>query len=676
MSYPNLLKPLDLGFTTLKNRVVMGSMHTGLEDRFWNYGKLAAYFEARAKGGAGMLVTGGISPNREGWLAPAGGTLNNKLDVFNHKRVTRAAHRHGAKMILQILHSGRYGYQPFVVSASAIKSPISPFKPRAMTEKQILATVADFANTALLAKKAGYDGVEVMGSEGYLINQFLSSHVNQRSDRWGGDIHGRMRFAQSIVQAIRGAVGDKFIIMFRLSLLDLVPDGNTMDEVITVAKMLEDSGVTLLNTGIGWHEARVPTIVTSVPRAAFADVSAEIKKHVKMPVIASNRINMPETAEKILESNQADLIQMARPFLADPEWVNKAATNRSDEINTCIACNQACLDHTFANKRASCLVNPQACHETELVYVKTKSPRRVGVIGGGVAGMSAAITAAQCGHQVTLFEASSELGGQFNYAKVIPGKEEFHETVRYFKRMLELRGVNVELNRIMTREELISQHLDDVIIATGVVPRSLKLEGADLPHVHSYADVLSGKVVCGKRVAVIGAGGIGYDMSEFLVAPSEQDEPQTISEWRSEWGVTQEADYETEGGLVKPHAPTPEREVYMLQRKDTPFGKDLGKTTGWVHRAHIKKNMVKTLGGVSYQRITPEGLWIERGGQEQLLRVDDIVVCAGQVSVADLIIEDASFETKVHVIGGAKLAGELDAKRAIKEGAEVAAALG
>ena len=462
-SYQHVLQPLDLGFTTIRNRTVMGSMHSGLEDRFYNYPKLAAYFAERAKGGVGLIITGGISPNRQGWLLPAGGTMNTWGDVINHRIVTHAVHKHGAKILMQILHSGRYGYQPFVVSSSPIKSPISPFKPRKLSDKQILSTIDDYARCANLAKKAGYDGVEIMGSEGYLINQFLSRHVNQRDDRWGGDIEGRMRFAVELVKAIRAKVGEKFIICFRLSMIDLVQDGNTMEEVIIVAKALEQAGVTLLNTGIGWHEARIPTIVTSVPRAAFVNVTAEVKQHVSIPVIASNRINMPETAEQILADGQADMIQMARPFLADPYWVNKTAENRVNEINTCIACNQACLDHTFQNKRASCLVNPQACHETELVYIKTKKPKRVAVVGGGVAGMSAATVAAQRGHQVTLFEANSDIGGQFNLAKVVPGKEEFHETIRYFKVQLEKTGVDVRLNTQINREQLEREGFEEVL---------------------------------------------------------------------------------------------------------------------------------------------------------------------------------------------------------------------
>ncbi len=674
-SYAHILKPLHLGFTTIKNRVVMGSMHTGLEDRFYNYPKLAAYFGERAKGGVGLIITGGISPNRQGWLLPAGGTMNTLGDVAPHRLVTHAVHKHGAKILMQILHAGRYGYQPFVVSASPIKSPISPFKPRQMSDKQILDTIDDYAKTASIAKKAGYDGVEIMGSEGYLLNQFLSRHVNQRDDRWGGDIHNRMRFSVEIVKAIRAEVGEKFIICFRLSLLDLVHDGNTMDEVVTVAQALEKAGITLLNTGIGWHEARVPTIVTSVPRAAFVDYTAEVKKHVSVPVIASNRINMPDTAEEILAAGKADMVQMARPLLADAFWVNKTATNRVDEINTCIACNQACLDHSFQNKRASCLVNPRAAYETELVYVKTKKPKKIAVVGGGVAGMSAATVAASRGHNVTLFEAAKEVGGQFNLAKVVPGKEEFHETIRYFKVQIEKTGVELRLNTRVNREQLEREGYDEVIVATGVLPRGLRIEGSDAPQVLSYAEVLRGASV-GNNVAVIGAGGIGFDVSEFLLKPENQPQPQPLADWKREWGIDPNPNYMTEGGSVPAEVDAPIRQIYLMQRKTTPLGIGLGKTSGWVHRAQLKKHAVRMMRGVQYKSVTDEGLWVETNGHDQLLRVDTIVVCAGQESVKDLMPEEGENTlANYHIIGGAKLAAELDAKRAIREGAELAAKL-
>jgi len=673
-TYPHLLAPLDLGFTTLRNRVIMGSMHTGLEDRFFNYGKLAEFYRERARGGVGLIVTGGISPNRQGWLLPFGGTMNFIGDVFNHRRVTKAVHQEGGKILMQILHAGRYGYQPLVVSASAVKSPISPFKPRALTERGIEATIRAYARCARLARLAGYDGVEVMGSEGYLLNQFLCARTNERRDRWGGSIENRMRLPVEIVKRIRNRVGSDFIVMYRHSLLDLVDGGNTWDDVVKVAQALEQAGVSIINTGFGWHEARVPTIVTSVPRAAFASVVGRLRREVKIPVVASNRINMPADAEAILARGDADMISMARPFLADAQFVEKAAAGRADEINTCIGCNQACLDHTFSNKRASCLVNPRACHETELVYAKTRAPRKVAVVGAGPAGLSAATVAAECGHAVTLFEASDSVGGQFKIAMQIPGKEEFRETIRYFARKLELTGVKVELGRRVARDELLAGGYDDVIVATGIKVRMPPIEGIDHPKVLSYIDVLQNKAPVGKRVAIIGAGGIGFDVSEYLLHDPSYPLPTPIGDWASEWGVDLEAT--TCGGLVAPADPRPARQLFLMQRKKSKPGASLGKTSGWVHRAILSRNGVVMMAGVQYNRIDDHGLRITVGGEERLIAVDNVVVCAGQDSLADLMPADgASQGPRFHKIGGAAVAAELDAKRAIKEGAELAASL-
>jgi len=672
--YPHLLAPLDLGFTTLRNRVIMGSMHTGLEDRFYNYGKLAAFYRERAKGGVGLIVTGGISPNRQGWLLPAGGTMNFIGDIFNHRKVTRAVHEEGGKILMQILHSGRYGYQPFVVSASAVKSPISKFKPKALTESGIEATIKDYARCAKLAKMAGYDGIEVMGSEGYLLNQFLCARTNQRQDRWGGSIENRMRLPVEIIKRIRATVGKEFIIMYRHSLLDLVEGGNTWDEVLTVAHALEQAGVNILNTGIGWHEARVPTIVTSVPRAAFASVAGRLRREVKIPVVASNRINMPFEATDVIARGDADMVSMARPFLADPEFVVKAATGRTDEINTCIGCNQACLDHTFSNKRASCLVNPRACHETELVYAKAATRRKVAVVGAGPAGLSAATVAAECGHDVTLFDSSTEVGGQFRIAMQIPGKEEFSETIRYFRRKLDLTGVKLRLGQRVTRDELIAGGYDDVIVATGIKVRMPPIEGINHAKVLSYLDVLQKKVPVGKRVAIIGAGGIGFDVGEYLLHHPEHPLPMPIAQWAGEWGVDLEAT--TSGGLVAPEPADPARQIFLMQRKTSKVGAGLGKTSGWVHRATLSRNGVVMMAGVTYNKIDDQGLHITVGGEERLVPVDHVVICAGQDSLTELMPpEGTTGGPRFHKIGGAALAAELDAKRAIKEGAELAVSL-
>ncbi len=672
--FPHLLEPLDLGFTQLRNRVMMGSMHTGLEDRFYNYGKLAAYFRERARGGVGLIVTGGISPNRQGWLLPFGGTMNFFGDIFNHSKVTRAVHEEGGKIVMQILHAGRYGYQPFIVSASDKQAPISKFKPKALDEAGIEKTIKAYVRCARLAQKSGYDGVEIMGSEGYLLNQFLCVRTNHRTDRWGGSIENRMRLPVEIVRRVRAAVGEKFIIMYRHSILDLVEGGNSWDEVVAVAQALEKAGVTLFNTGIGWHEARVPTIVTSVPRAAFASVSGRLKEAVTIPVIASNRINMPAQAEEIIASGTADMVSMARPFLADPEFVEKAAEGRVDEINTCIACNQACLDHTFSNQRASCLVNPRAAHETELQYVKKPITKRVAVVGAGPAGLSAATVAASCGHDVSLFDSSDSIGGQFKIAMQIPGKEEFKETLRYFAKRLEITGVKVHLNRRVTREELVAQGFDHIIIATGITPRTPRIEGVDHPKVMSYLDVLLHKKPVGKKVAIIGAGGIGFDVAEYLLHDPATPLPISLNTWLGEWGIDLQA--RQNGGLVKPHVAPPLREIHLLQRKASKVGAGLGKTSGWVHRATLQRNQVKMVAGVEYQKIDDQGLHIVVGGQAQVLDVDHIIMCAGQESLTELMPQQVSESgPKFHKIGGAALASELDAKRAIKEGAELAASL-
>jgi 2,4-dienoyl-CoA reductase (NADPH2) len=673
-TYPHLLAPLDLGFTTLRNRVIMGSMHTGLEDRFYNYGKLAAFYRERARGGVGLIVTGGISPNMQGWLLPFGGTLNFAGDVLNHRRVTRAVHEEGGKILMQILHAGRYGYQPLVVSASGVKSPISPFRPRTLTKRGIAKTIAAYARCARLAKQAGYDGVEVMGSEGYLLNQFLCARTNQRQDAWGGSIENRMRLPVEIVKRIRAQVGPDFIIMYRHSLLDLVDGGNTWDEVVAVARALELAGVTILNTGFGWHEARVPTIVTSVPRGAFASVAGRLRRVVTIPVVASNRINMPAEAEDILARGDADMVSMARPFLADPEFVAKAAAGRADEINTCIGCNQACLDHTFANKRASCLVNPRACHETELVYAKTSAPKKVAVVGAGPAGLSAATVAAECGHDVTLFDGSDSIGGQFKIAMQIPGKEEFSETIRYFGRKLELLGVKLRLGQRVTREQLLKGGYDDVIVATGIKVRMPPIEGIKHPKVLSYVEVLQHKAPVGKRVAIIGAGGIGFDVGEYLLHDPSHRLPVPIAEWTREWGVDLAAT--TKGGLVKPADPAPVRQLYLMQRKASKLGAGLGKTSGWVHRATLQRNGVVMMAGVQYDKIDDQGLHVTVGGERKVIDVDNVVICAGQDSLTELMPADGeSGGPRFHKIGGAALAAELDAKRAIREGAELAVSL-
>ncbi len=672
-NYPNMLAPLDLGFTTLKNRVLMGSMHTGLEEEKNGFEKLAAFYAERAKGGVGLIVTGGISPNLRGRLMPHGMQLSYKWQAKKHQVVTQAVHDNGSKIALQILHAGRYAYHPFSVSASKKKSPINPFTPRAMSKRSIRCTIADFAKTADLAKFAGYDGVEVMGSEGYLINQFICRRSNKRTDEWGGSYQNRMRFPIEIVKAIRQRVGNDFIIIFRLSMLDLVEDGSTFEEAVELAKELEKAGVTIINTGIGWHEARVPTIVTSVPRAAFSWVTEKMKAHVNIPLVTTNRINTPEVAEQILASGQADIVSMARPMLADPNFVKKATAGKADEINTCIACNQACLDHVFKAKRASCLVNPQACFETELKFETASTPKSIAVVGAGPAGLAFACYAAERGHKIDIFDSRSEIGGQFNYAKQIPGKEEFYETLRYYAKQIEVLGINLHLNELVTVKTLAGKGYDDVVVATGIKPRTPAIPGIKHEKVLSYIEVLRDHKPVGKRVAVIGAGGIGFDVSEFLVEEEGESPSTNTKQWLSEWGVTD--DSQTVGGLTPAKNTAPAREVFLLQRKDTKVGAGLGKTSGWVHRATLQKKNVEMIKGASYDLIDDQGLHITVDGVKKVLDVDNVILCAGQEPFRELFEQLQSEKITTHLIGGAFEAGELDAKRAIRQGAELAASI-
>ena len=671
--YPHLLAPLDLGFTTLKNRVLMGSMHTGLEDKSNDFPKLAAYFAERARGGVGLMVTGGFAPNIEGWLSPFGSRLASSSSAKKHRVITDAVHADGSKIALQILHAGRYGYTPLSVAPSKIRSPITPFTPRALSARGIERQIKCFVRAGVLAREGGYDGVEVMGSEGYFINEFLVTHTNHRSDEWGGSYENSMRLPVEIVRRTREAVGKDFIIIYRLSMLDLIPDGQSWDEVVMLAKAIEKAGATLINTGIGWHEARVPTIATSVPRAAFAWVTKKMKHEVTIPLITTNRINAPDVADKIIADGCADMVSMARPLLADADFVNKAAAGRADEINTCIGCNQACLDHVFVQKRASCLVNPRACHETELVFRPTAKKKRVAVVGAGPAGLACSTALAECGHSVELFDAAGEIGGQFNMAKVIPGKEEFHETLRYFKRRIEVTGVKLTLNRRVSVDDL--KGFDDVILATGVTPRDPKIPGQELPHVLSYIEVLLLKKPVGKRVAVVGAGGIGFDVSEYLVHDGHSPTLDN-AEWMKEWGV---ADPSTvRGGVTKPEVTPAAREVVLLQRKSTQVGKGLAKTTGWIHRAALKKKKVEMIAGVNYESIDERGLHITFGEKREkptLIEVDNIVLCAGQESLRELQAPLEAAGVKVHLVGGAFEAGELDAKRAIDQASRLAASL-
>ena len=672
MDYPHLFAPLDLGFVTLPNRVLMGSMHTGLEDRARDYDRLAAYFAERARGGVGLMVTGGIAPNIEGWLKPFGGRLAMPWHVARHRKLTAATHAEGGRICMQILHGGRYAYHPLSVAPSRIKSPISPFTPRALSARGVERTINDFVGCARLAQDAGYDGVEIMGSEGYLINEFIAARTNTRTDDWGGSAEKRMRFPIEIVRRTRAAVGRDFIIIYRLSMLDLVDDAQSWDEILSLAKAVESAGATLINTGIGWHEARIPTIVTSVPRAAFVAVTAKLKGEVGVPLITTNRINMPHVAEQILARGEADMVSMARPLLADPDWVNKARANRADRINTCIACNQACLDHVFENRLASCLVNPRACHETELVVAAAPQRRRFAVVGAGPAGLAAATTLAARGHSVTLFDQADAIGGQFNMAKRIPGKEEFHETLRYFGHRIGDTGVELRLSTRATSAELAAAAFDAVVVATGVTPRAVRFPGSDDARVLSYLDVLRDSKPVGGRVAIIGAGGIGFDMAEFLVedAPSPTTD---VQRWATEWGV--DLSLEHRGGLIPPRPAAPERQVWLLQRSEGRLGARLNKTSGWVHRATVKAKRVTQLGGVRYEHFDDAGLHIQVHGESQVLPVDNVVVCAGQESNRGLADELLALGIATHVIGGAHLAAELDAKRAIDQATRLAAQL-
>ncbi|MGE8572534.1 MAG: FAD-dependent oxidoreductase [Acinetobacter amyesii] len=672
-NYPNLLAPLDLGFTTLKNRVLMGSMHIGLEEAPGGYERMAAFYAERAKGGVGLIVTGGISPNDDGVTFAGGSKLDSLEEAEKHKVITQAVHDAGGKIAMQILHTGRYSYQANNVAPSSIQAPINPVKPQALSTADVERTINDFARCAQLAQTAGYDGVEVMGSEGYLINEFIAARTNHRDDEWGGSYENRIRFPIEIVRRTRELVGENFIIIYRLSMLDLVEGGSTFEEVVQLAKAIEKAGATIINTGIGWHEARIPTIATKVPRAAFTWVTKKLKGLVNVPLITSNRINTPEMAEHVLASGDADMVSMARPMLADPRFVEKAEQGRSDEINTCIGCNQACLDHIFSMKIATCLVNPQACYETELIFKESAQVKNIAVIGAGPAGLSFATYAAERGHNVTVFEASSQIGGQFNIAKTIPGKEEFYETLRYFKRKIELLPqIKLVLNHTATYEELAQSDFDDIVVATGVTPRQLDIDGIDHPKVLSYLQVLRERHPVGKRVAIIGAGGIGFDTAEYLTHEGESGSLNP-EKFYDEWGI--DTTYAQVGGLKHPDVEESPREVYLLQRKAKSVGAGLGKTTGWIHRTGLKHRDVKMIAGVSYDKIDDQGLHITVDGQPRILDVDHVVICAGQESYTAMYEQLQADGKNVHLIGGAKEAGELDAKRAIRQGADLAAVI-
>ncbi len=674
-AFPHLLAPLDLGFTTLRNRTLMGSMHTGLEEMPNGFERMAAFFAERARGGVGLIVTGGVGPNEEGSVRAGAAKLSTPEEAQEHRVVTQAVHEAGGKICMQILHAGRYAYSPQLVAPSAIQAPINPFTPRELDEAGIEKQIGDFVNCASLAQEAGYDGVEIMGSEGYFINQFLVAHTNHRTDRWGGSYENRMRLPVEIVRRVREAVGPRSIIIYRLSMLDLMEGGSSWDEVLTLAKAIEGAGATLINTGIGWHEARIPTIATKVPRAAFTKVTAKLRGEVGIPLVTTNRINTPEIAEQVLAEGDADMVSMARPFLADPDFVNKAAADRSDTINTCIGCNQACLDHTFSGKLTTCLVNPRACYETELNYLPTATVKKIAVVGAGPAGLAAATVAAERGHQVTLFESSNEIGGQFNIAKRVPGKEEFHETLRYFNSKLQSTGVEVRLNTRVNAADLLAGGFDEIILATGIAPRTPDIPGIDHPMVISYVDAILQRKPVGQRVAVIGAGGIGFDVSEFITHEGPSTSLDREAFWR-EWGI--DLALEARGGVagVKPEPHAPARQVYLLQRKKSKVGNGLGKTTGWIHRTGLKNRQVQMMSAVEYLKVDDQGLHVRVAeGEPQVLPVDTVIVCAGQDPLRELQAELEAAGRQVHLIGGADVAAELDAKRAINQGSRLAAAV-
>ncbi|MGR5390809.1 FAD-dependent oxidoreductase [Vibrio crassostreae] len=662
--YPHLLEPLDLGFTQLRNRVLMGSMHTGLEENKEGLHKLAAFYEERAKGGVGLIVTGGFSPNLRGRLTPFSAEFSKVKHAKAHQVVTEAVHKHGGKIALQLLHAGRYAMHPFAQSASGIKAPIAKFAPSEMSPRQIKKTIGAFANSAELAQVAGYDGIEIMGSEGYLINQFICKRTNMRYDEWGGSYEKRMRFPLEIVKSIREAVGKDFIIIFRLSMLDLVEQGSTFEDVVLLAQKLEEAGVTIINTGIGWHEARVPTIATQVPRGAFSWVTEKVKPYVSIPVVTCNRINTPEEAERILSSGQADMVSMARPFLADPDFVNKAAQDQAQFINTCIGCNQACLDNVFKGKRASCLVNPRACYETEIVVQPAQATKTIAVVGAGPAGLACATTLAQRGHKVDLIEKNDRIGGQFRLAMQIPGKEEFRETIRYFANQIDASGVNLKLDTEATFEMLLKY--DEVVMAAGVEPRKLDIEGIDQENVVDYQTLIREKTPVGEKVAIVGAGGIGVDVATMLTEPTSH----SLDDWLHEWGI--DKNMEHPGGLYPYPDSFSDKTVWVMQRKAGRVGKGPGKTTGWIHKRTLEKRGVNLLGGVSYNKIDDQGLHISVGKKDQVLDADSVIVCAGQVSVRPFEDMWQEFGGKLHVIGGADYAGELDAVRAIRQGVELA----